>query len=75
MRSFGVLLAAFVFACVAGVLGQTPVESYIAKESPIAKAGLLANIGPDGSKSSGAKVGRRRYLSSFVFPLLERFTR
>ena len=55
------LLATFVFACIANVLGQTPVESYIAKESPIAKSGLLANIGPDGSKSSGAKV--RRYLT------------
>ncbi|ESK93679.1 glucoamylase [Moniliophthora roreri MCA 2997] len=33
------------------------VESFIAFESPIAKAGLLANIGPSGSKSSGAKSG------------------
>lgn len=33
------------------------VDSYIATESPIAKAGLLANIGPSGSKSSGAKSG------------------
>ena len=52
------LLTAFVFACVLNVLGQTEtsVESYIANQSPIAKSGLLANIGPDGSKSSGAKV-------------------
>ena len=39
------------------VLGQsTSVTSYIASESPIAKAGLLANIGPSGAKSSGAKA-------------------
>ena len=39
------------------VLGQTSsVDSYIASESPIAKAGLLANIGPSGAKASGAKV-------------------
>ncbi|KAL0577741.1 glycoside hydrolase 15 protein [Marasmius crinis-equi] len=39
------------------VWAQTTVDSFIAKESPIAKAGLLANIGPSGSKSSGAKAG------------------
>ena len=32
------------------------VDRYVATESPIAKAGLLANIGPAGSKSAGAKV-------------------
>ncbi|KAJ7213877.1 glucoamylase [Mycena pura] len=47
------LLSAF---CVS-VLAQTSVDSYIASESPIAKAGLLANIGPSGSKSEGAKAG------------------
>ena len=31
-------------------------DDYVKSEGPIAKAGLLANIGPDGSKSSGAKV-------------------
>lgn len=36
---------------------QTSVDTYIATESPIAKAKLLANIGPDGSESSGAKAG------------------
>ncbi|EKM51697.1 glycoside hydrolase family 15 protein [Phanerochaete carnosa HHB-10118-sp] len=40
------------------VLGQSSsVDSYVASESPIAKAGLLANIGPSGAKSSGAKAG------------------
>ncbi|KAF8906144.1 glucoamylase [Mucidula mucida] len=33
------------------------IDAYIASESPIAKAGVLANIGPDGSKASGAKAG------------------
>ncbi|KAI0373730.1 glucoamylase [Pilatotrama ljubarskyi] len=32
-------------------------DAYVASESPIAKAGVLANIGPSGSKSSGAKPG------------------
>ncbi|KAF9242642.1 glycoside hydrolase family 15 protein [Melanogaster broomeanus] len=33
------------------------VDSYITTESPIAKAGVLANIGSSGSKSSGAYPG------------------
>jgi len=32
------------------------VDAYVARESGFAKLGLLANIGPDGSKSAGAKV-------------------
>ncbi|KAI0279175.1 glucoamylase [Russula aff. rugulosa BPL654] len=32
-------------------------DSYFGKESPIAKAGVLANIGPDGIKCHGAKSG------------------
>ena len=36
---------------------SSSVDAYIAKESPIAKAGLLANIGSSGAKSNGAKVG------------------
>lgn len=46
------------------VLAQTSVDSYVATESPIAKAGLLANIGASGSKSSGALVCR-----NIVLPL------
>ena len=34
------------------------VDSYITTESPIAKAGVLANIGPNGARSMGAKVSR-----------------
>ncbi|KAI0769925.1 glucoamylase [Fomes fomentarius] len=33
------------------------VDDYVAKEGSIAKTGLLANIGPNGSKSKGAKAG------------------
>ncbi|SJL07773.1 related to Glucoamylase [Armillaria ostoyae] len=36
---------------------SSAVDAYVASESPIAKAGVLANIGPSGSKSSGAKTG------------------
>ncbi|KAI0270013.1 glucoamylase [Gloeopeniophorella convolvens] len=51
--------------CLAGVLGlvgsavsqSSTVDAYFSKESPIAKAGLLANIGPSGAKASGAKSG------------------
>jgi len=42
--------------CTTALAQSTIVDSYIARESPIAKAGLLANIGSSGSKSSGAKV-------------------
>ena len=50
--------------CLAGILGlvgttihqPTSVDTYFSTELPIAKAGLLANIGSDGVKSSGAKV-------------------
>ncbi|CAK5270448.1 unnamed protein product [Mycena citricolor] len=38
-------------------LAQASVGSYVASEGPIAKAGLLANIGPSGAKSSGASAG------------------
>ncbi|KAJ1305234.1 hypothetical protein OPQ81_000263 [Rhizoctonia solani] len=36
---------------------QSTVDSFITSESPIAKAGLLANIGPNGSKDQGAASG------------------
>ncbi|KAG6827334.1 hypothetical protein H0H92_012183 [Tricholoma furcatifolium] len=53
MRS--VLLSALVFC--ASVLGSNVVDQYVAREGPIAKAGLLANIGSTGSRSSGAYPG------------------
>ncbi|KAK0221592.1 glucoamylase [Armillaria fumosa] len=36
---------------------SSAVDAYVASESPVAKAGVLANIGPSGSKSQGAKAG------------------
>ncbi|TFK45093.1 glycoside hydrolase family 15 protein [Crucibulum laeve] len=43
---------------VAVVWGQSSTaDSFFATESPIAKSGLLANIGSSGSKSDGAKSG------------------
>jgi hypothetical protein len=50
--------------CLAGIFGllgtsitqPDPVAAYFKKESPIAKNDLLANIGPNGATSSGAKV-------------------
>ncbi|PPQ72654.1 hypothetical protein CVT26_004320 [Gymnopilus dilepis] len=50
------LLTAFCYF-VAASAQSSVVNSYVATESPIAKAGLLANIGPSGAKSSGAKAG------------------
>lgn len=63
--------------CLASVIGlvgtaisdPSTADSYFAKESPIAKAGLLANIGPDGKKAHGAKV-RRTTLTSFIHSLI-----
>ena len=51
--------ALFVLLSCTSVFAQSSsvVDAFIAKESPVAKAGLLANIGADGAKSSGAKVG------------------
>lgn len=51
-----VLLASHLFG-LNSVLAQSSVPSFISTESPLAKAGLLANIGSTGSKSSGANPG------------------
>lgn len=40
-----------------GLVSAQSVDSYISTEGPIAKTNLLANIGPSGSKSQGAKAG------------------
>lgn len=48
-------------AILSTVLAQTTsADTYVASESPIAKAGVLANIGPSGAKSSGAKASTLR---------------
>lgn len=49
------------FASVFGLLsspGAVPpsADTYLSTELPVAKAGLLANIGPNGFKASGAEV-------------------
>ncbi|EUC57047.1 glucoamylase [Rhizoctonia solani AG-3 Rhs1AP] len=36
---------------------QSSIDSYILTQTPISKAGILANIGADGSKDQGAKSG------------------
>lgn len=49
-----------VFVCLFAVVSlsaQQNVPSYISSETPIAKAGILANIGSNGAKSQGAKPG------------------
>lgn len=42
--------------CIASIDAQS-VDAFVASESPIAKANLLANIGATGSKAAGAKPG------------------
>lgn len=36
---------------------SSTVDAYIASESPVAKANMLANIGPSGSKAQGVNSG------------------
>ena len=50
------LIFGLLYAGVAWAQSGT-VDAYYATESAIAKSGLLANIGPSGSKSSGAASG------------------
>lgn len=62
--------------CLASVFGfvgtsispPSNASSFFSTESPIAKAGLLANIGPNGAKSSGAKV--RHTTPAYCVPLI-----
>ncbi|GAW05591.1 glycoside hydrolase family 15 protein [Lentinula edodes] len=52
------LSAVFLALFAPSVWAQSSViDAYVASESPIAKASMLANIGPSGSKSSGAFSG------------------
>ncbi|KAJ3522244.1 hypothetical protein NMY22_g11976 [Coprinellus aureogranulatus] len=57
MRSFVVTVTLALYTAVAGAQQSSVATSYFAKEVPIAKSNLLANIGPDGSRSQGAKAG------------------
>jgi hypothetical protein len=49
------LISTFVLSFTS-IIAQSQTDQYIASEGPIAKAGLLANIGPNGSKCAGAAV-------------------
>lgn len=53
-----ILCLASVFGLLGSTISQpTSADAYFSTELPIANASLLANIGPSGAKSSGAKVG------------------
>ena len=58
MRTLPLILLPLAIALFTAVRGQTnTADAYFSTESPVAKANLLANIGPSGSKSQGAKAG------------------
>jgi len=46
------------------------VDTYISTESPIAKAGLLDNIGPNGLKCAGAEVLSRHLMLKMTLSLI-----
>ncbi|KAH9042003.1 glucoamylase [Lactarius pseudohatsudake] len=53
-----ILCLASVFGLLGSAISQpASADAYFSTELPLAKAGLLANIGPSGAKSSGAKSG------------------
>ncbi|EAU86023.1 glucoamylase [Coprinopsis cinerea okayama7 len=47
------------FSTFAGVNAQADpaADAYLARQVPISRAGVVANIGPDGARSSGARAG------------------
>ncbi|KAF9460753.1 glycoside hydrolase family 15 protein [Collybia nuda] len=51
------LLPTFLIGAVCASAQTNTADTYLASESPIAKTGLLANIGSSGAKSQGAKPG------------------
>lgn len=50
-------LSALALSASAVASTSSTVDTYVSSEGPLARAGLLANIGPDGSKASGASAG------------------
>ncbi|KXN88099.1 Glucoamylase [Leucoagaricus sp. SymC.cos] len=54
MRSILLTVLCFGASCFAQL---SSVDAYLKTQDPVSKAGLLANIGPDGAKASGAKAG------------------
>ena len=63
------LLAAIVALAVAA--SADTADDYVQSEGPIAKDGMLANIGPDGSKASGAKVSSATALPDSIPPVMD----
>ncbi|TFK24931.1 glucoamylase [Coprinopsis marcescibilis] len=57
MRAFFATAALGLYSLLANAQANPAVDAFLARQLPISKAGLLANIGPDGSRSSGAKAG------------------
>jgi hypothetical protein len=55
MRS-AFLTTVLAFFSFVGAQSNPAVDTFLAKEIPIAKRNLVANIGPDGAKVQGAKV-------------------
>lgn len=64
------LLLSVVGFCASAFAQSSIVDQYVLTQSPIAKAGVLANIGPSGSKSAGARVG----VNGRVYRLSSRYT-
>lgn len=68
------LLVTLVGLAVGAFAQSSSADAYVASESPIAKAGVLANIGPSGSKSQGAKASASSSVHLSTKPLtLESF--
>ncbi|KAI5118802.1 hypothetical protein M0805_005144 [Coniferiporia weirii] len=57
MRLFTLAVSLLGLASVSPLGAAVSVDSYVATESIVAKAGVLANIGPNGAKSQGAHAG------------------
>ncbi len=63
------LLATLVGLAVGAFAQSSSADAYVAFESPIAKVGVLANIGPSGSKSQGAKASASNSVHLSAKPL------
>lgn len=66
MRAFALNVFLGLYSVVSNAQPSPLIDAYVSSESPIAKANLLANIGPSGSRSSGAKVLASHPTSSFA---------
>lgn len=57
VRLFTALVALGSSVDAAALVPRAAIDTYIATQQPISQAGVLANIGTTGSKSSGAHSG------------------